>query len=175
MAVTAATPANLVVGAGDVYVDDAVLGASIDNNVFRIARTYYTPDLNGVKGSLVGTTIIQSSEGILESSIPEVSASIMAKMYPGSQAGGGGPNATVIDEDDTVRIPTSQYHDWRLQVPGQSLTFGFECDNALNLGALEFTASDSAVAAPRAELHSNWDAADLTVSPHRIRITGTGS
>ena len=175
MGVTASTPTNLVIGAGDVYVDGSILGASIDNNLFRIDRQYYTPDLNGVKGALVGTTFIQSSNGVLECSIPEVSAAIMAKMWPASNAGGGGPDATVIDEDDTVRVPTADYHDWRLQVPGVSLTFGYEIDNGLNMGTLEFSASDSAVAAPRAEVHSHWDPADLTASPHRIRITGTGS
>lgn len=175
MGVTASTPTNLVIGAGDVFVNNAILGASIGDNKFAINRQYYTPDLNGVKGSLIGTTFIQNSEGVLTCQIPEVSASIMSKLFPASNAGGGGPNATVIDEDDTVRIPTSAYHDWRLQVPGVSLIFGYEVDNGLNLGALEFTASDSNVAAPTAEIHSYWDPADLTASPHRIRITGTGS
>lgn len=176
MGVTASTPANLVVGAGDVYVDDELLGASIDANVFRINRTYYTPDLNGVKGSLVGTTYIQNSEGVLECAIPEVSSAVLADLWPASQAGGGGPDSTTIDEDDTVRVPSSSYHDWELQVPGlDGKVFGFQCDNGLNMGNLEFSASDSSVAAPRAEIHSTWDAAALTSSPHRIVITGSGS
>ena len=175
MGVTASTPTNLVIGAGDVYVDNAILGASIGDNKFAVNRTYYTPDLNGVKGSLLGTVFIQNSEGVLTCAIPEVSAAIMSKMWPASNAGGGGPNATVLDEDDTVRVATTDYHDWRLQVPGVTLTFGYEVDNGLNMGSLEFNQSDSSVAAPTAEIHSFWDPADVSVSPHRIRITGTGS
>ena len=74
MPVTADTPTNLVIGAGDVMRNHAWVGASIDNNVFRIERDIFTPDLNGLKGNLIGTDYIQRSEGVLEVSIPEISA-----------------------------------------------------------------------------------------------------
>ena len=167
MAVTAATPANLVVGAGDVYLDGAVLGASIDDNAFRIEREYFTPELNGVKGFLMGTTYIDRSEAVLEASIPEISATIMEAMLPGSTNTGG-----TLDEDEGRRIPSTDYHDWKLVVEGlNGRSFSFEADNGLNLGNLEADLGDASVYAPRAEVHSTWDAASLATSPHRIVIT----
>lgn len=167
MAVTSATPANLVVGAGDVYRGGTVLGASIDDNTFRIERDYFTPELNGVKGSLIGTTYIDRSEAVLEASIPEVSGAIMAAMWPGSTNTGG-----TIDEDEQRRLDTSAYSDWKIVAEGvDGRTFSFEADNGINLGSIGGDLGDSSVFAPRAEIHSTWDAADLTASPHRIVVT----
>jgi hypothetical protein len=175
LGVTASTPTNLVVGAGDVYVDGSILGASIDNNEFQINRTYYTPTLNGTKGDLIGTTYIQRSEGVLLTSIPEISAAIMAKMWPGSIEKTLGTTVS-IEEDATRRIPTADYHDWELRVPRlNGGHFGFQVSDGLNQAALTMTASDSGVVAPRAEVHSHWDANDLTVAPHRIRVDVLGS
>jgi hypothetical protein len=169
LTVTAATPTNLVVGAGDLTVDAAVLGASVDDNVFRIERDYFTPTLNGTKGALKGTTYITRSEAVLESTVPEISTTVFADLWPASTNSGG-----VISEDDTRRIPTTSYHDWKLVVPrlgGGS--FNFEADDALNLANLEMTLSDAGVAGPRVEAHSFWDAAALTTAPHRIRVLGS--
>lgn len=167
MGVTAATPANLVVGAGDVYLNDAILGASIDDNAYRIERDYFTPELNGVKGFLKGTTYIDRSEAILEASIPEMSATIMEAMLPGMTNAGG-----TIDEDEGRRIPDEDYNDWKLVVEGlNGRSFSFEADNGINLGNVDSSLGDASVYAPRAEVHSTWDAAALTASPHRIVIT----
>src|SRR4029077_9102972 len=111
MGVTADTPTNLVVGAGDVKVDHANLGSSTDSNLFAVDREIFTPDLNGVKGGLKGTDYITSSVGRLETTIPEVSAHIMAIGLPGSTSTTT-TGMTVIDEDDQRRIPSSAYHDW---------------------------------------------------------------
>lgn len=174
MAVTASTPANLVIGAGDGYVDSAVVGATEDDNVFRINREYFVPPLNGVKGELMGTHFIKSSNGILEMTVPEISAAIMAKTWPGSATSSVGGTDT-IDEDDSRRIPTSAYHDWELRVPGLTKTFKFQADNAINQGAIEMSAGDAANMKPRLELHSAWDPSDLTASPHRIVIAPLAS
>lgn len=176
MTVTADTPTNLVVGAGDVLRAHANLGASIDANVFRIEREIFTPELNGLKGALVGTDYITRSEGILETTVPEVSATVMAAGWPGSTSDVSTPGMTIIDEDDTRRIPVSDYADWELQVPrlggGE---FQFEVDNGINRGSLEFSGQDDALVAPRYEIHGAWDPAALTASPHRIRILDTAS
>lgn len=175
MGVTVDTPTNLVVGAGNVLRAHANLGSSIDNNMFRIEREIFTPDLNGLKGPLIGTDYIIRSEGILETTVPEVSATVMAAGWPGSSST---PTAgmTVIDEDDERRIPTSDYADWELQVERlNGGAFQFEVDNGINRGTLEFEAADDALIAPRYEIHGAWDAADLTTSPHRIRILDVAS
>ena len=171
--VTASTPTNLVVGAGIVLVDHAVLGASIDANTFRVERDYFTPKLNGTKGALIGTDYISRSEGVMEVGIPEISQAVWAILWPGSAAAS---SASLVTEDDTRRIPDTDYHDWELRVERlNGGHFGFHADNGINLGNLEASLADDAVAAPRAEVHTRYDPADLTVAPHRIVITTSGS
>jgi len=175
MTVLADTPTNLVVGAGDVHRNHANIGATVDSNVFRIDRTIFTPTLNGLKGALLGTDYITHSEGVLMVTVPEVSAASMAAAWPGSTST---PTAgmTVIDEDDTRRIPVADYADWELQIErlggGQ---FQFEVDNAINTAAIEIAGLDTDLVKPRYELHSRWDPAALTASPHRIRILDVAS
>lgn len=173
--ITADTPTNLVVGAGEALIDHGNVGATVDDNVFRIEREIFTPELNGAKGALLGTDYITSSEGVLEMSVPEFNALILGAAWPGSQATTVGANITV-DEDETRRIPTSAYHDYELQVEKlDGGEFDFEVDDAINVGSTEVTLGDDSMAAPRLELHSRWDPADLTASPHRIRIKAVAS
>ena len=170
MPVTSDTPTNLVVGAGEVYRNQISLGASTEDNVFRIERDIFTPELNGVKGKLVGTDYITRSEGFLETTFPEVSATVLSAGLPGSSSATVG-EVTTIDEDDTRRIPATDYADWELQVErlggGE---FQFEVDNAIQSGNYEGELTDDGLFAPRYTLASRWDPADLTASPHRIRV-----
>ena len=176
MAVTASTPANLVVGAGDVYLDGAVVGASLDSNLFRIEQEWADIDINGVPGKLKGTDYKTEETAILETTIPEVSSTIVSAQWPGSQSTTYG-NVVVLDTDGTRRIPTTDYHDWELRVPGlDSREFRFLVDDALNTGNIEYEATDDGAMAPRLTLESRWDAADTSASPHRIQIiTGATS
>jgi hypothetical protein len=175
MGITADTPTNLVVGAGEFLLAHANIGATVDDNVFRIEREIFTPDLNGAKGALIGTDYVTSSEGVLEVSVPEFNATVLAATWPGSVST---PSAgmTIIDEDDARRIPTSAYKDAELQVPRlNGGEFQFEVDDAINVGNVEATLGDDSLAAPRLELHGRWNPADLTTSPHRIRILDVAS
>lgn len=176
MAVTSSTPANLVIGAGDAYLDGAVVGATMASNVFRIEQEYPDIDLNGVPGKLMGTHYKTKERAFLEVTIPEVSSSILAASWPGSQSATDG-NVIQIDTAGTRRIPTADYHDWQLRVPGlDGKRFDFLADNAINTGNLEFEATDDGALAPRLTLESTWDASDMTASPHRILIiTGVSS
>lgn len=170
MPVTSDTPTNIVAGAGEVYRNQQSFGASRDANVFRIERELITPEINGLKGMLQGTDYIRRSEGILETTILEVSAASLPSTWPGSSTT---PNGTVttIDEDGTRRLPTSAYADWELQLErlggGE---FQFEVDNAIHVGNFESEFADDGFFGTRLELHSRWDAADLDSSPHRIRV-----
>lgn len=171
MGVTASTPANLVVGAGDVLVDDADVGATADDNVFRIEQTIFEPDnLNGVPGMLVGTQYKTREEAILEATMPEVSAETLALLWAGSAEAGG-----TIDWDGTRRIPEAAFHDYELQVPGLNNLFSFLADNALNLGNIEYSGQDAGMMGPRGEFHSRWAADSLTASPHRIIVAALPS
>lgn len=174
MPATTDTATNIVAGAGEVYKNQDPLGASMDANVFRIEREIIVPELNGLKGSLLGTHYVRRSEGILETSVPEVSSSSLAASWPGSTAAGSG--TVTIDEDNTRRIATSAYADYELQVErlggGE---FQFEVDNALHTGNFEAELADDGFLRTRLELHSTWDPADLTNSPHRIKILDDAS
>ncbi len=175
MGITADTPTNLVVGAGEFLLDHANIGATIDANSFRIEREIFTPELNGAKGGLVGTDYITNSEGVLEVGVPEFSVAALLAAWPGAD---DTPTAgmVIIDEDETRRIPTASYHDAELQVERlNGGEFQFEVDDALQVGNLEAELTDDGVAAPRLELHSRWNPANLTASPHRIRILDVAS
>ena len=176
MAVTASTPANLVIGAGDVYKDGSVVGASMDSNVYTIEQEFADIDLNGVPGKLMGTDYKVAETAVLQTTIPEVSSTIVAAMWPGSQSSTDG-NVVTLDTDGTRRIATADYNDWELRVPGlDGKRFDFKVDNALNLNAIEFEATDDGALAPRLNLESRWDASDMDASPHRILIvTGVSS
>jgi hypothetical protein len=173
--ITADTPTNLVIGAGEALMDHANVGATTENNVFRVTREIFTPELNGAKGALLGTDYITDSMGELEMSVPEFNGTLLLAAWPGAQTTGAGA-MEVIDEDETRRIPTAAYHDWELQVERlNGGEFQFEVDDAINTGSLEVELADDGLAAPRLTLQSRWDPADLTTSPHRIRILAVAS
>lgn len=170
MAVTAATPANLTIGAGDVSIGAGIGGATTDNNQYTVSREYFVPNLNGVKGPLVGTDYIVSETAMLACTLVEVSASSVGVMIPGSTSATVG-DVTTIDTDDTRRIGTSSYNDATLTVPGlNSKEFRFIVDDAIQTGDAEYEAQDDGLLAPRVTLEARWDPASLTASPWRIEI-----
>jgi hypothetical protein len=173
--ITADTPVNLVVGAGLLLRNHAVFGASIDNNLFAVERTMFTPDLNGIISDLQGTDYISRSVGRIEATIPEVSAAVIAAGIPGAVSTPTG-GMTVISEATSRRIPDSAYGDWELDVDrlngGQ---FQFEVDNAINTGNFEGELQDDGLFAPRYILAGRINAASLTASPWRVRILDVAS
>jgi hypothetical protein len=59
------------------------LGATMDNNVYRVRQVKFAPVLNNVKGTVKGTERIVTEVAELEVSIPEISAARLALMVPG--------------------------------------------------------------------------------------------
>lgn len=171
MAVSAATPANLVVGAGDIYINAAVGGATTGNNNYVVEQEWFVPDLNGTKGALVGTDYKIREEAFLEFGLAEHTAATYALMIPGSTSATVG-TATTIDTDETRRIPTAAYNDYELRVPGlDGKQFSFFADAAVQTGNAEYEAADDGLMAPRIRVRASWDPADLTASPFRLVIT----
>src|SRR5690348_11268726 len=129
---TADTPVNLVVGAGVLIRNHAYFGASIDNNMFAVERTMFTPELNGITADLMGTDYINRSVGRIEATIPEVGAAVITAGIPGATVDTSTPGMTIVSEATARRIPDSAYADWELDVDrvngGQ---FQFEVDNAI--------------------------------------------
>lgn len=176
MAVSSSTAANLVVGAGDVFLDGADVGATMDNNTFAVETDWHVPDLNGVPGELQGTRYKSSENVRLGVTVVELTGAKLVAALPGWTAGTAGA-ITTVDTDNTRRVPTASYHDWILQVDGlDDVQYNFYADNAINDGGLEFEASDDGTMGYRAELMSTWSGSDLSNSPFRItRTTGVSS
>jgi hypothetical protein len=174
--ITADTPVNLVVGAGVVLRNHAYFGASIDNNMFAVERTMFTPELNGIMWDLQGTDYINRSVGRIETTIPEVSAAVIQAGIPGAGVDTSTPGMTIIDDADARRIPDSAYADWELDIDrlngGQ---FQFEVDNAINTGNFEGELQDDGLFAPRYVLAGRGRAASPSTSPWRIRLLDTAS
>lgn len=84
MGVTATTAEEIFIGAGDVFVDDEPVGATMDNNVFRVVQEKGTPDLNGVPGPLVGLDYIESETAEIEVTVPELGADKLLFSIPGA-------------------------------------------------------------------------------------------
>lgn len=177
--ITSDTPTNLVIGAGDFYRNQVGMGATMGDNTYRIARELFTPELNGAPGKLLGTDYVKSSNGQMEVTLAEVSAATLALAWPGSRSASGtefGATGTVIDEDGSRRIADSAYADLELQVPRQGGgEFQFELDDAIHTANLEGTLGDAAAFGMKISAESRWDPADLTKSPHRIRVLETAS
>lgn len=173
MGVTAQTPANLVIGAGDVLVDTTDQGVTADDNTYRIEQEIFAPDnLNGVPGELVSTHYKVREQAILEVTWPEISATTAELMWPGSNSNTVGEDTTIDSDGTERRLPTDAYHDYELRVPGvDGRQFSFFADNGLNRGTIEFNGQNAGMMSPRLEIHSAWSASDLTASPHRIVIT----
>ena len=175
MGVTADTPANIVIGAGDVYVDGAIVGATMENNVFRVVREMFQPDLNGVPGPLEGTDYIQSETVELEVTIPELSADVLELLIPNSDVQTSGGDK-IIKSSGVRRIASDAYHDWELRVPGlDNVEFRFRANRALVTGNVEFEAADDGALAPRVTVQGRWEAGNTTSSPWEILRLLAGS
>ncbi len=178
MGYTAQTPENVFIGAGDLLFGpadgtpaDTDVGATADDNVFRIDENIFEPDnINGVPGMLIGLQYIVSQEAVIEAGMPEVSAETMALLWPGSEEISG-----TIDWDATRRIPLAAFHNIAVVVPGLVNSFRFEADNALNQGSPEWTGANAGMMNPRGEWHSKWSATPGDRSPHRIIVEALAS
>lgn len=107
MGVTASTAEEISVGAGEVYYQDGAglwvpVGATKDNNVFRVNTDYAEIDLNGVVGPIKGIDYIQNQVAELEVSVAQLGADKLALMVPGvrttvetAEDAGGGATTTL--------------------------------------------------------------------------------
>lgn len=81
---TATTAEEIFVGAGELWVDDELVGATMENNVFRVVQEKGAPKLNGVPGPIKGLDYISSETAELEATIPQLSPTILGYTIPGS-------------------------------------------------------------------------------------------
>lgn len=110
MPVTSQTTRELFIGAGDFYMDGNSLGATMENNVWRLIRTYFRPNLNGVRGPLKGTDYVQSEVAQIEVTLPEVSPTVLALAIPGTNATSSEIDGVATDVASTLAAATLVGH-----------------------------------------------------------------
>jgi hypothetical protein len=178
MGVTASTPVNLVVGAGNVLIDGSDVGATTGDNIFRVVRTYFVPQLNGIPGPLVGTDYIQTETAELEVAFAEMTDDILELVAPNATATPSGAD-TRIWSPGNRRVASSQYHTYRLVVPGlDTHSFYYEVRRAIATGNAEFSAQDAGLMAPRITFSARWEAGSTgteAASPWEIGVLIAGS
>lgn len=174
--ITADTPVNLVVGAGVILRDHAFVGATVDDNLFAVERTLFTPELNGLLWDLIGTDYVVRSVPRIEATVPEVGANVITSALPGVDVDTSTPGMTVIEDSGERRLDDADYHDYELDIErpngGQ---FQFEVDNAINTGSFEGNLTDDGLFAPRWVLTGRGSATAPDTSPWRIRILDVAS
>lgn len=174
--ITADTPVNLAIGAGVLLRDHAYVGATIDNNLFAVERSLFTPELNGIMWDLQGTDYVLRSVPRIEATVPEVGASVITSAIPGASVDTSTPGMTVISDSGERRLDDADYHDYELDLErpngGQ---FQFEVDNAINTGNFEGELQDDGLFAPRWVLTGRGTAAAPGTSPWRIRLLDVAS
>lgn len=178
MGVTADTPVNIVVGAGDVSFGGQDVGATMADNVFRVVREYFVPDLNGVPGPLQGTDYLVTETAELEVTIAEMSAANLAVMLPNIEDTPSGADDRFWSTG-VRRIASDQYLDAALTVPGlDNISFVYTVKRAIANSNAEFTAGDSAVLSPRITFQGRWEAGStgtMAASPWLIERLQAGS
>ena len=174
--ITADTPVNLIIGAGVLLRNHAFLGATVDANAFAVERTLVTPELNGIMWDLMGTDYIDRSVPRIESTVPEIGATVMSAQLPGIEVDDATPGMTVISDSGDRRIPDADYANYELDV--ERVNGGqvqFEVDNAINTGNLEGELQDDGLFAPRLILTGRGTASSTATAPWRIRLLDTAS
>lgn len=167
--ITASTPGNIIIGAGEIFRDSQPGGATMDDNEFRVEQDRFVPALNGSKWDLVGTSYITKEHAFLEFTSAETDANIFPILVP--EAIG----TTTLSSDDTRRVGTGSHHDFQLSVPGlDGLVVDLYVDNALQSENAVFSAGDASVMAPRVVAKAFADPSDLTSGPWRV-IYSAGS
>lgn len=178
MGVTADTPVNIVVGAGDVSIDGQDVGATMADNVFRVVRTYFVPELNGTPGPLEGTDYLVSETAELEVTIAEMSTANLASILPNTDDTPSGADDRIWSTG-TRRIASDQYKTVALTVPGlDNMSYVYTVKRAIANSNAEFTAGNAAVLSPRITFQGRWVAGStgtLPASPWLIERLQAGS
>src|SRR5579859_4894386 len=83
---TTVDPTQIIIGAGEVFVDGVSVGPTEANNVMTITPEEFTPQFNGIPGPVLGTDYIKKEMAELEVTLPQIGAANLALIHPNSQA-----------------------------------------------------------------------------------------
>lgn len=172
MAVTATTAEEIFIGAGDVFVDDEPVGATMDNNVFRVVQEKGTPDLNGVPGPLIGLDYIESETAELEVTLPELGADKLAFSIPGAVSVVGDAQGVASGADTTLAGATTAGATAVIVTSATGIAVG----DVLMIGAAgsrEFRAVTSIASTPTIDLNYPLASAHADLSPVKEVVSTT--
>lgn len=100
--IPATTSAETFIGAGDLYIDDVLQGATMEDNLFRVVQEKGSPKINGTPGPIMGLDYISSETAELEATILTLSDAILGMAVPGSATVAGDSAATTTTTATTL-------------------------------------------------------------------------
>ena len=168
MAVTATTPGRIYLGAGDLTVGAAPIGATLENIIFRLEIEQYFPDFNGVLGDVENTGFITRLVPHLVVTFGELIGANLLWAIPGATL-----TSDVSSEVISDFIPGCK------GLGNDVIWTGTDCDghtvtitifNAIAEGNLEMEFSDDEITTYTIDFRGTYDPADPTVAPFSIVI-----
>ncbi len=101
--IPATTSAETFIGAGDLYIDGALIGATMEDNVFRVVQEKGAPKINGTPGPVKGFDWITSETAELQATLVNgLSPSILSLAVPGSVSVAGNATAAATTTATTL-------------------------------------------------------------------------
>jgi len=168
------------IGAGDIYLDAVKIGATREDNVFRIARELDAGIMNGIGGKLARTDYyVRRPYPQLEFSFAEFSATSFPLIVPGATAAPdvAVPDDIIISPPAVRRLGADAYHEWALRVPGvDGKDVELSIPLGINVNDAELTAADVAdPAVVRMMIEGRFDPDDDTAPAWTIRLVGAAA
>ena len=172
MGVTTDTAARLVLGAGDLTFGGTDVGATMEGTVFRVERTLYNPDLNGVRGPLKGTVFVLEEIPFLEVTLTEITGEFIGFALPGVSVASD-VSSDIVSGSDSICLSTSDYKDLILTIPkcdGTDLDVIITITDALAISNLEMTWEDDGITTFRITFRGHYDASAPLEAPWSMEI-----
>jgi hypothetical protein len=102
---TAQTASEIFIGAGDLYIDDVLAGATMDNNVFRVVQTKGGPKVNGAPGPVKGLDYVQDETAEIEATVLELAPDKLLLAVPGAVSVAGDAIGVATGASTTLAAP----------------------------------------------------------------------
>ena len=168
MGVTGTTPRRIYLGAGDLTVGAAPVGATLENIAFRLEMEQYFPKFNGVLGDVEDTGFITRLVPHLVVTFGELIGANLVWAIPGATLTSGASSEVISDF-----VPGCK------GLGNDVIWTGVDCDghhivitvfNAIATGNLEMEFSDDEITTYTIDYRGTYDPANPTVAPFSIVI-----
>lgn len=100
--IPATTSEETFIGAGDLYIDGALQGATMEDNVFRVVQEKGSPKINGSPGPVKGLDYISSETAEIQATVLTLSNEILGLAVPGSTSVAGDSAAAATTTATTL-------------------------------------------------------------------------